>query len=394
MTIKGIVISDIHIGRIDDNRLLDELEKIFFKRILNMSQLDIIVIDGDYYDHKLFLNSRSSTVAMYIMNKIVDIASMKNSKIRVVYGTESHEVNQYNIFNIFETDELIDFKIIRVATEEEIFPGINVLYLPEELIKNKKEYYDIFFNNEKKYDFIFGHGIIREVMTNAVVHMESSTSNRPKPAIFSTAELNHMRKGLTFFGHYHINTNINDNIFYVGSFTRWQFGEEEDKGYYEFYYDGKSNYSSDFVVNDLARRYKELLYDKNSIIYTSYDKFMEEIEEIDKVIRAHDYDFIKLSLEVPENCSFSQFISKFVKEKYNFNRYVRINIKDVGSSKRIEAEQEEIENSMKEYSYIFDKNIPIEEKISRFVKNKMNVNVPINKTKQILYGEYPYEKGE
>ena len=69
-------------------------------------------------------------------------------------------------------------------------------------------------------------------MKEAATQIENKSSNRKSVPVFSTAELRRICKGQVYFGHYHINTDL-DDIYYVGSFTRWQFGEEGRKGFYK-----------------------------------------------------------------------------------------------------------------------------------------------------------------
>ena len=69
---------------------------------------------------------------------------------------------QYKLFNYHFTSYEVDIKVIDTAMEEELFPGVNVLYLPEEYIDNKRKFYKRFLDGSKHYDYIFGHlNIIR-----------------------------------------------------------------------------------------------------------------------------------------------------------------------------------------------------------------------------------------
>ena len=120
-----------------------------------------------------------------------------------MYGTESHECNQYDILSLLKIYDKI--RVIKQVTEEELLPGLNVLYLPEEHILDKKEYYKEFFEEDQKYDYIFGHGIIREAMKEAAVQNDTSSDKRKKVPVFSTAEFRRICKGQTYFGHYHVN---------------------------------------------------------------------------------------------------------------------------------------------------------------------------------------------
>ena len=109
---NGIIISDIHFGATDPSQLKTELANIFIKYLLEMKKIDFIIINGDYFDHKLYLNDKVSDYAISFMNTLVRISQIHSCPIRIVYGTESHEVNQYTVFSDYENNPEIDFKII------------------------------------------------------------------------------------------------------------------------------------------------------------------------------------------------------------------------------------------------------------------------------------------
>ena len=58
---EGVVIADIHIGSVDTTRLKKELDEYFINYIENLNKLDFIVIDGDYFDHRLTLGEEASS---------------------------------------------------------------------------------------------------------------------------------------------------------------------------------------------------------------------------------------------------------------------------------------------------------------------------------------------
>ena len=56
MKYNGYIISDIHIGVNNIEKLYDEFTSIFINTIKqDKNHIDFIVICGDYFDHKLFL---------------------------------------------------------------------------------------------------------------------------------------------------------------------------------------------------------------------------------------------------------------------------------------------------------------------------------------------------
>jgi DNA repair exonuclease SbcCD nuclease subunit len=392
MKYEGIVISDIHFGVIDSSELKKELMEVFVYYIRNLKKLDFIIITGDYFDHKIYLNDRTSDYALSFMDLLVSIAKEYHCPIRCVYGTESHEVNQYNIFSVYENNEEIDFKVIYTAQEEELLQGLHVLYLPEEFIFNKKEYYADFFQNEKKYDYIFGHGVIQEVMTNAVRNIKEKESTRKKVPYFTSSELLKMCKGQVYFGHYHINTNIGDKIFYVGSYTRWQHGEEEPKGFYHISCNiEKEKYTQKFIENTLAPKYTEFIYGYSDSVMNSEEDLLKELERVDRLIEAKNSDYVKFTFNIPENHKNPEFIINLLNERYKFNDSVKVKVVNGYVEKKKKINKEKLNNVMSEYPMIFDKNATLENKIIYFIKKRMNKDISEENVKFYLYGNNEME---
>lgn len=384
----GLVISDIHVGAIAPNEIWSQMQNSFFSYANKLEQLDFIVIDGDFFDYKLYLNSPHSEVAVRVMTAIYGLAKRFCAKLRIVYGTESHESNQYRIFDNLTKDTSVDFKIINTVCEEQLFDDTKVLYLPEEFVLDKREYYKDFFDKEKEYDYIFGHGVIQEVMTNAVRHSDKK-SNRPKPAVFTTAELDNICKGMCFFGHYHIHVDITDNISYVGSFTRWKFGEEPDKGFFMTEKKG-DKFKSKFIVNDYADKYVTKSYGYSHAIFTSEDEF---IKEMDSVVCQLSYDknvHIRLLVNIPEDLSWANFIMEYLKSKFSTgeaSNRVKINIVNGYIEKKEQADKEQIAEILDKYDFIFNRDLKLEDKCVQFIKLKFGRDIAVERMREILYKE-------
>ena len=371
MKYNGLIISDIHVGSFDVEKLYEEYENIFIKYILDNKEPDFIIITGDFFHSKFFLNDKKSLYAYKMLKRLCDVCN--NTKIRIVYGTESHECNQYEILNIMSLHK--DIKVIKYVESEELFENLNVLYIPEEVMLDKKEYYkDYFIDN--KYDYVFGHGIIQEVMTDAVRHMNMSKVNkRERVPVFTTAELSNVCRGEVYFGHYHINREIDDKIISVGSFSRWQFGEEERKGFYSISCDTEKNkYKRKFIENTLADTFVTINFGYKSEIFNSEEKLQKELDKCDDFIKRDTIDHIRLQFNIPIDNENPESIMNYVKERYKYNKDVKINMINGYIEEKKEKAKEEIKEENKKYSFIYDET-PIENKISYFIVIEKDKNI-------------------
>lgn len=383
---RGLVISDIHVGSMNLEKLHNEYIEILIKKINDMKQLDFIVIAGDFFDHKFYLNDKEATVAYAMLKELIFACKEKNAIIRIVYGTESHECNQYDILSLLKIYDKI--KVIKYAEEEELLDGLNILYLPEEHLLDKDTYYSKFFSNIKKYNYIFGHGIIREVMHEAVVHIENkqTETKRKKVPIFNTVELNKICKGQTFFGHYHINQEIDDKIFSIGSFSRWKFGEEGRKGFYELKCDTEKNkYEAIFIENSLADSFKTISFGYDDKIFTNDEEMQNSLNEMDSFISRNIYNHVRFIFNIPHTIENPESTMNYLKERYKFKDKIKLEIVHGYIEEKRKQQKEQVKTDNEKYSFIFDKNLDIEDKISRFISIEYNKDIPIENISDYIY---------
>ena len=383
MKYTGYVISDIHIGSKNIENLYEEYKKIFIEN-LKKDNVDFVIICGDYFDHKLFLNEKDSAYAYAMMVDIIE-ATDKDTKIRLVYGTESHECNQYEIISKLSTIYNRDIKVIKYATDEFLYQDLHILYLPEEHLHNKDDYYSKYFENDKTYDYIFGHGVIREAMKEAATQIETQSKKRKTVPVFSTAELRRICKGETYFGHYHVNCDM-DDVFYVGSFSRWQFGEEEAKGFYKITCDTtKNKYKHEFIENTMAPVYKTISFGYENKVFESHDDMEKSLNRIDDIFKDNILDHVRFVFNIPSNYEDPEFLILYLKERYKFNNNVKLEITNGYIDMKRKQQKEEVKKENDKYSFIFDRSMSLEDKTSYFIKIEYNRDIPSDIISDYLY---------
>lgn len=385
MKYEGIVFADLHIGAMNLEKLHEEYNEILIKRIQEKEKLDFLIIAGDFFDHKFYLNDKESVFAYYMLMELIDACKNKNTEIRIVYGTESHECNQYDILQTMDVYDKI--KVIKYAEEEELLPGMWVLYLPEEHLNDKKKYYKDFFENENKYDYIFGHGVIREVMKEISVHMDDTetASKRKKVPVFNTAELGRICRGQTFFGHYHINKNNDDKFFSIGSFSRWKFGEEDAKGYYELTCNiDKGKYKAQFIENTLAQTYTTIAYGYDNDIFKDDQTMIETLNHMDQLLDKKVFDNVRFIFNIPTTVENPESTMNYLKERYKFKDNIKLDIQHGYIEEKRERQKTEIEVENQKYAFLYDKSLDIEDKITQFISIEYNKDIPLDNVKKYM----------
>ena len=290
MLYKLLVIGDIHFGYYPAELLYKE-----FKLVINniTKDIDVVFIAGDYFDTKLSLSSKHSIYAIKTFCDILDKCEQTNTKLRMIRGTASHDPeNQLVNLSSIAKSSKVDFKLYLTVGEEELFPDFNVLYVPEEYMENKDEYYKEFFN--KKYQCIIGHGMFEE--TNYVTN---KTLNMKKYPVFNSAFIEKICDGPIIFGHIHKSQKIRNRIMYTGSFTRSRYGEEEDKGFIISTYETENN-STDFkfIVNDKATKFDTVSILDTSEIFSLL--LNEQIQFIKEMISTYKKDKLRIKINIPK----------------------------------------------------------------------------------------------
>ena len=136
---RGFIISDIHVGAMDIDKLHNEYLRLFIQHIKEIDTLDFVIITGDFFDHKFYLNDKEAIMAYLMLKELLLACKEKNAVVRIVYGTESHENNQYDILSLIKIYDKVE--VIKTVKSEELLPDLQVLYVPEEHILSKEEYY-------------------------------------------------------------------------------------------------------------------------------------------------------------------------------------------------------------------------------------------------------------
>lgn len=351
-----LTIADLHVGCISDTDYFFSVITDIFDKELNQKKTDAVVFLGDYFDRLFKANDEYIALAIDIMSYLTTICRKNRIKIRMVYGTESHEMSQYQLFRPYLNRKDLDVRVIETATEEELSPGVRVLYLPEEYVTDKSKFYDTFFNDEQRYDYIFGHGIVEEGWPTPLGTSPSAGKEKHVPR-FKSKELLSSGK-LVLMGHYHCR-----NQFYLGSLFRWRFGEEEPKGYGIIEDDLLT-----FVENERAYVYRTYDYQADSEIFNGIDKLEAELAKLkadnSEIFAGTTTGKVRLKLNLPADVdpSFTEALSGLTgKDK-------RLTVTAVGKTRSLNDEIADTADI--KYAYILDKSLPIADKIYRYISDE------------------------
>ena len=142
---RFLVVGDIHFGYYPPELLYKEFQLIL--QTIENNSIDCVVIAGDYYDTKLNMSSAHAVYSVKAFSDLIKLCEELGIKVRQIKGTNSHDPeNQLKNLAQIANSSKCDYKLYLTVDEEEIFPGMNVLYIPEEYMEDSKEYYKDYFN--------------------------------------------------------------------------------------------------------------------------------------------------------------------------------------------------------------------------------------------------------
>jgi hypothetical protein len=222
-------------------------------------------------------------------------------------------------------------------------------------------------------------------MKEAATQIETQSKKRKTVPVFSTAELRRICKGETYFGHYHVNCDM-DDVFYVGSFSRWQFSEEEAKGFYKITCDTtKNKYKHEFIENTMAPIYKTISFGYDNKVFESHDDMEKSLNRIDDIFKDNILDHVRFVFNIPSNYEDPEFLILYLKERYKFNNNVKLEITNGYIDMKRKQQKEEVKKENDKYSFIFDRSMSLEDKTSYFIKIEYNRDIPSDIISAYLY---------
>lgn len=276
---KIVTIADIHWGAISPSRLYSEL--LYFLEFLRTCpeelKPDLVVIAGDLFNDKLSLNSESANKAFQFISELIFICDNRHIKIRIFQGTIFHDNKQLRVLEN-QIGNIPDVKIFMENTLEETLPGLHCLYCPDETI-NIKDYYNKYINNlipENPINIGFFHGSFDVILPDIV--LQETEIESIENVVFEYDKFSKLINGPIISGHFHNRSNYN-HLYYVGSYSRWAFNEDDPKGFlYTIYDTDTCEYFCKWIDNPYAETY--LTYIVDTMAYTTLEEYQALINMV------------------------------------------------------------------------------------------------------------------
>lgn len=348
-------ISDLHFGKIDPKVEFNILKEQFIDRIKDLP-LDCISIDGDFFD-RLFMSNTDTTLYANLFFKELYNVCKNNAKrgihtvLILILGTKNHDADQLRLFYPYLEDKEVDLRIVETIQFQYI-NGCRVLCIPELYNVTNDEYSKVLYESGA-YDMVFMHGSIE----GAIYDNKMGESKIFSPSDFSCC------MGPVVAGHVHTGPAVHGFCYYNGSPIRWNFGEEETKGFQLVLYDMDTRYY--YIHKEPVHSFRYDTISIDDIIMTDPQKVISYINDLRE---KEGIDYIRLKCISNYD---TQDALNIIKEYYRTDKTVKFKFDKEMSPDEKSFDQQTVEMYDK-YSYLFDKSISTYEIFARFINDNQS----------------------
>lgn len=348
-------ISDLHFGKIDPKVEFNILKEQFIDRIKDLP-LDCISIDGDFFD-RLFMSNTDTTLYANLFFKELYNVCKNNVKrgihtvLILILGTKNHDADQLRLFYPYLEDKEVDLRIVETIQFQYI-NGCRVLCIPELYNVTDDEYSKVLYESGA-YDMVFMHGSIE----GAIYDNKMGESKIFSPSDFSCC------MGPVVAGHVHTGPAVHGFCYYNGSPIRWNFGEEETKGFQLVLYDMDTRYY--YIHKEPVHSFRYDTISIDDIIMTDPQKVISYINDLRE---KEGIDYIRLKCVSNYD---TQDALNIIKEYYRTDKTVKFKFDKEMSPDEKSFDQQTVEMYDK-YSYLFDKSMSTYEIFARFINDNQS----------------------
>ena len=379
MQYKFLVVGDIHFGYYPPELLYKEFQLIL--STIDEYRPDCVVIAGDYYDTKLSMASAHSVYSVRAFSDLIKKCEDLGIKVRQIKGTNSHDPeNQLKNLAQIANSSKCDYKLYLTVDEEDLFPGVKVLYIPEEYMEDKDVYYSDFMGNKNHYQAIFGHGMFEETNFSS----KEKFKTMKKYPIFNSKQMEEICEGPIVFGHIHTKQRIRERIQYTGSLVRSRFGEEESKGIYIVNYNIDTKETEfTFIENEITTKFDTIEIQADNSVFSML--INEQVNYFKKLVNDFKRDKLRIKIYLPDDYSDKAFTDN-INTLFNGMKDINICIYDNNKAKLNEETKKKIDLLMDKYGFIFDKSVGYDIKIQEFIKLKSGKEIDLERIRSVISG--------
>lgn len=365
-----IATADYHWGAMDADKQLKESQ--FILDYLTTNKVDLFVICGDYFDHRLMVNSKAAINAVAFIQALINISQDKKFQIVIMQGTMSHDYDQLEIFRSFESPL---FKIIKETSYDETLPGLKCLYTPDETMISDDyyiKYMDII--NRDDLDIMFFHG------TFDVNAIGRNLKDQIPNVLFDYSFFNKNTK-LMIGGHWHNGDNYG-NMYYTRSPYRWKYEEDLSKGFIHVEYNTSTKkYKLNRIENTNTDRYYTFYVDTS--LYTEINQYSTLLSDVKKLL-AEGIEHIRIKISITDDKELNNSCIDNIINEFQTSNQVKVVTENKYAKQIKKVHMEENNEYLDKFKYIFDGNNSISHIYKQFIFDTKGIDIPLEEIECIL----------
>lgn len=387
-----IMLMDLHWGAISPVRMEQELNATLFK-FLDENKVDVILLGGDLFDSKQYFTSEIVRYVIRFLDKLLKYCDT----IICIGGTKTHDDLQletlkeiYDGENSKKIHFITSVTPIRIGGSKVLYDFdstdkpedyMDILCIPEEYMIDQDEFYKPYLSGDRYYDMILFHGMIDKIWYAKKSKEEQNllTKHSTAPVFKVNDLLKYCNK--CYAGHVHVHKHYGqDNRFlYIGPYTRWEFGKDDDVGfeYVEFCND---QFKDSFIVNHNAQILTTRVMNINETI-----SLIDLNDKLDDIIAKEMVESDKLRFIINIKSTIENYlgIKDFIISKLGEIKFVKLILSIDIDDSYMEDTKDVLERTKEEKKYLFE-TMELEERIRVFLKQKKGLDVSIEDIKTIL----------
>jgi len=221
---KTVAISDLHIGKSNSPKLVDDVISHFNINVEEFSTATYLVIGGDFFDKLLNMASTMLREAIRLFRFLEEYSCKWNITILWVEGTQSHDYGQVGtLLDIIPKNGSIRYyDTIDIFIDEK--RGISTLFIPDNM-GTADSIWDMTISCLNRY----GLKKVDQAVMHGVFDFQLPEAHDEYNVRLDSSKFLDIVEDYIYIGHHHTR-NVKGRIIPTGSFGRYKFGEEEPKG--------------------------------------------------------------------------------------------------------------------------------------------------------------------
>lgn len=381
MKYKIFCSADYHWGAMDPDKQKEELK--FIDDFLDKNVIDLFVICGDYYDHRLLLNSRSAVYSIEFIKKLITRSESSEHPfvIRLFMGTKSHDNDQLDALKSLEDGSSL-FKIFKDTSYEETLKGLHCIYCPDELLYTDDylaKYNEIVFSDytNKTYpiDIMFFHGTFDVIMPDIL-------KGNDNPNVVFEYSLFNTKCSVMIGGHWH-DGDVYGNMYYTRSPNRFKFNEDRSKGAILLTYDTDTQkYETERIVNNYTDEYKTYIVDTS--FFNKIGDYSDLCSEIETEMKENKSLHIRVQIFITDEKEINSSCIESVRYKFDNVKNIKVTVENKVTKKKKEERKKKTDNLKSKFSFLFDDSLPLATKYRLFIKETKGVDIPEDHINSVL----------